>query len=185
VIPELLDLVTSNAGIQPQMAQIHDFCLTRPTPGGARRITGLAAGRLVIIHDNQERIKETIRLFEKNKKLRNWEFREDSLNVFIYEIHSIQDAYCYPHIRETLFGEKLGLFDSRKKMELPEIILHYLLMFILGDTARYTPDLWCKIMEKKVNQKIIIETFLNTSEIKFPLLLLRELRGELIYFRTA
>ena len=143
------------------------------------------AAKLVIMHDGQERIKETIRSFDKRQILRDWKFKEDSLNVFIYEIDSIQNTYYYPHIRETLFGEKFGLFESRRKMELPEIIMHYLLMFILGDAARYIPDLWCKMMDNRVNERIIIETFLSISQIKFPLLLLQELRDELIYFRTA
>lgn len=183
VIPELLDLVASNTKIQPRMAQIHDFWLVRPTSKRVVPNMPLAA-KLVIIHDNQEKIKKTIRSFDKRKILKYWKFKEDSLNVFIYEIASIQNTYFYPHIRETLFEEKFGLFDSRTRMELPEIIMHYLLMFILGDAARYKPDLWCKMMENRIDERIIIETFLNTSEIKFPLLLLQELRDELIYFRT-
>lgn len=184
LIPELSQLVVDNTKIQPRMARILDFWLVRPTP--ERVVPNMpSAAKLVIMHDNQERTKETIRSFDKRKILRHWKFKEDSLNVFIYEIASMQNTYYYPHIRETLFGEKFGLFDSRTRMELPEIIMHYLLMFILGDAARYKPDLWCKMMENRVNERIIIETFLNTSEIKFPLLLLQELRDELIYFRTT
>jgi len=184
VIPELSQLVVNNTKIQPRMAQIHDFWLVRTTPGRAGPAMHPAA-ELVIMHDNQERIKETIRSFDKRQILREWKFKEDSLNVFKYEIDSTRNTYCYPHIRETLFREKFGLFESRRKMELPEIIMHYLLMFILGEAARYIPHLWYKMIDNRINERIIIETFLSISQIKFPLLLLRELRDELIYFRTA
>lgn len=184
VIPELFQLVLDHTKIQPRMAQIHDFWFIQTEPGRTSP-TQHPAARLTIRHDRQERIKETVRSFDKRQILKDWKLKEDYLNTFRYEIHSTQNTFHHPDIRETLFGEQFGLFDSRRKMKLPEIIMHYLLMFILGTAARYIPDLWCRVMEKKVNERIIVETFLNTSEIKFPLLLLRELRDELIYFRTA
>ena len=63
------------------------------------------------------------------------------------------------------------------------MIIHFMLTFIFGDIARYNPYIWSRLMASRIQENRVIEAFLDLTAIKFPLLLLRELKSELIYFK--
>ena len=125
-----------------------------------------------------------IKDYESKKEMKDWSLEKDLWDVRRYKLLKQAENVSIPNIRESIFGEKFALFISNKK-ELSEIVVHYLLAFIYGEVARYNPSIWCKFMETKVFETELIESFFELSIIKFPLLILREFRSDLIYFKQT
>jgi len=184
VIPELFELLLGTTNLCPRIVPISHFSFRQKVDKQERSFT-YSAARIIIRHGRYPKIKKLIKSFEKKSELRDWKLKEDRWDVFEYVIPAKVQKFSYPDIRETVFREQFGVFLSRRKFRLSEIVSHFLLMFILGDAARYLPYIWNRLIDKKTSQKALIETFIGISEIKFPLLVLRELRDDLVYFRRT
>ncbi|XHH08279.1 MAG: YaaC family protein [Candidatus Bathyarchaeia archaeon] len=68
---------------------------------------------------------------------------------------------------------------------LPELSTHFLIMFLLGMTARYHPKVWSEsIKGKKSGDIYVLQKFLEVTARKFPNLILNELRNREFFFST-
>jgi hypothetical protein len=68
---------------------------------------------------------------------------------------------------------------------LPELSTHFLIMFMLGMTARYHPKIWADAIKGQESGDIyIIQNFLDVTARKFPNLILNELRNRQFFFGT-
>ena len=68
---------------------------------------------------------------------------------------------------------------------MPEILSHYLLMYILGMICRYETELWGEmIFSFSSSEMFIIHEFLNISQRKFPNMILNLLFQERFIFET-
>lgn len=184
LIPELYEILIEASPYIPKTIPISSIFLKQRLDA-EKKNSIITRANLVIRHNKNLKIKKVIKSFEKKPVLKDWKFINDRWDVFEYKIDSECEKLTFPDIRETIFREQFGLFANQKKLAMCELIHHYLLSFILGDAARYSPYLWWKLMDKKINENKILEYFLNITEVKFPLLILRELRDELIYFKQT
>lgn len=67
-------------------------------------------------------------------------------------------------------------FSKINGIRVTDIDVHFLLMFILSNLVRYRQDKWAKLIRRQENDQIfLIESFIELSAQKFPLLILREL----------
>jgi len=184
VIPELFELLLDTTHLLPRVVPISKFYFAQRTDKQNQKIACTDA-ILIIRHGRHPKIKKLVKHFEKKPELRDWRFKEDRWDVFEYVIPSEVNNFSFPDIRETIFREQFGVFVTKRKIKLSEIISHFLLIFILGDAARYIPYVWWRLMDKKINERKIVEAFLDVTQVKFPLLILRELRNEVIYFKQV
>lgn len=68
---------------------------------------------------------------------------------------------------------------------LPELSTHFLIMFLLGMTARYHPKVWSESIKGQNSGDIyVIQNFLEITARKFPNLILNELRKRNFFFST-
>jgi hypothetical protein len=92
-----------------------------------------------------------------------------------------------PAIR-AVSGEKylvLPLERNDKKLFLPEMSVHFLIMYLLGMISRYRPKEWGEIIEgTKTGEIYIIQKFLETTTRKFPNLILNKLLDRDFVFVT-
>jgi len=183
VIPELFQLVLETTTLQPQMAPVVGFYWHETAEKGLPPRD--VSARLWIKHDRNAKVKKLIQSFQKRQHLADWQLVGDEFDVFKYQIVKERETFHYPDVRETILGEPFAMFITKEKAWLSEIICHFLLMFIFGSAARYAPDVWCKLMDEKVDERAIVEMFSQVAQVKLPLLVLRELRGELVYFRQT
>jgi hypothetical protein len=83
-----------------------------------------------------------------------------------------------PVIR-ALSGEEyliLPVKKGDKNILLPEMSIHFLILYLLGMVSRYYPKEWGEIIEGKTSGEIyIIRKFLETTTRKFPNLILNKL----------
>ncbi|WP_018131387.1 YaaC family protein [Effusibacillus pohliae] len=88
----------------------------------------------------------------------------------------IGDVTGKMHIRYPLAGDFL----------LPEISLHFMVMFVLGMLCRYETERWGEMILTFLSQDVyLINEFLNLSMRKFPNLILNELFGEQYIFYSV
>ena len=83
-------------------------------------------------------------------------------------------------------GEEYFLLPLRKGQEdvaLPELSSHFLTMYVLGMLSRYEPRKWGEIIKGEESGEIyVIQKFLETTERKFPNMILNELEGKQFMF---
>jgi hypothetical protein len=83
------------------------------------------------------------------------------------------DDYIYVSDLMTLEQYALAKLNG---VRLTDIDVHFLLMFILSNLVRYRQDKWAKLIRRQENDQIfLVESFVELSAQKFPLLILREL----------
>jgi len=79
----------------------------------------------------------------------------------------------------ALSGEEYLILPLKKhenNLSLPEMSVHFLIMYLLGMVSRYYPKEWGEIIEGKTSGEIyIIQKFLETTTRKFPNLILNRL----------
>lgn len=84
-------------------------------------------------------------------------------------------------ITRSLSGEEyviLPLEKSGKFIFMPELSVHFLIMYLLGMVSRYYPKEWGEIIDGKTSGEIyIIRKFLEVTKRKFPNLILNRLLG--------
>jgi hypothetical protein len=91
-----------------------------------------------------------------------------------------------PIIR-CLSGKECLQLSLRNDCDLyiPEMSVHYLIMYLLGMASRYYPKEWGEITEGKKSGNIyVIKKFLEITERKFPNLILNSLRNREFLFVT-
>jgi hypothetical protein len=68
---------------------------------------------------------------------------------------------------------------------LPEMSTHFLIMYLLGMTARYHPKVWSdSIKGQETGDIYVIQNFIDITTRKFPNLILNELRNRQFFFGT-
>jgi hypothetical protein len=87
----------------------------------------------------------------------------------------------------ALSGEEfliLPLKKGDKKLTLPEMSIHFLILYLLGMVSRYYPKEWGEVIEGKTSGEIyIIRKFLETTVRKIPNLVLNKLwNREFVFF---
>jgi hypothetical protein len=90
-----------------------------------------------------------------------------------------------PSIRAISGDEYLVLPLSRssERVCIPEMSVHFMLMYLLGMLSRYQPTEWGEIIGgEKTGEIYIIQKFLDTTVRKFPNLTLNELRDREFIF---
>jgi hypothetical protein len=92
---------------------------------------------------------------------------------------------AHPLILEDISGSYHIRLPHENELVLPEISLHFMLMFMLGMLCRYETERWGELVLDGVSQEMyIIHEFLNVSMRKFPNLILNQLFGETFVFYT-
>jgi hypothetical protein len=89
-------------------------------------------------------------------------------------------------IIKALSGEEFWVLPLIKKQGiilLPEMSIHYLIMYLLGILSRYTSKKWLELLSgSKTGEIYIIQKFLEVSRRKFPNLVLNELHNKQFVF---
>lgn len=77
-------------------------------------------------------------------------------------------------LMQDIYGE-FYLIDSQLPFSVPEIILHFLIMFSFSNIQRYDPPLWSKVLNNKINSDVsyLIYKYIAIYENKLPYLILR------------
>ncbi|WP_080962611.1 YaaC family protein [Chromobacterium subtsugae] len=75
---------------------------------------------------------------------------------------------------QDIYGD-FFLVDSPFKFSVPEIALHFMVMFSFSNIQRYDPPLWSKVLNNKINSDVsyLISKYLAVYEAKLPYLILR------------
>jgi hypothetical protein len=81
-------------------------------------------------------------------------------------------------------GELFLINSNSRNNAMTDLNVHYLLMFLLSHIARYKAPLLKEILEgtKRSENVALIEKFIETSETKFPKLILHEISGTYFAF---
>ena len=182
LLPELFDLIFEATKLLPRTVPLLEFGFNQQIDKQNNK-TLISNGSLIFKHNRYPKIKTLVKSFEKKSALKDWSFIEDKWDIMSYRLPQKVKSITFPNMRETIFRENYALLLPSKKSELSEIVVHFMLIFIFGDVARYNPYIWSRLMESKIQESRVIEAFLDLTAIKFPLLILRELKNELIYFK--
>ncbi|WP_367757541.1 YaaC family protein [Ammoniphilus sp. 3BR4] len=82
-------------------------------------------------------------------------------------------------------GNHHFLLSDKPELFIPEMLSHYMLMYILGMLCRYETELWGEIIFSFTSgEMFIINEFLNISQRKFPNMILNLLFNERFIFET-
>lgn len=82
-------------------------------------------------------------------------------------------------------GNHFFLLKDTPSLFAPEMLSHYMLMYILGMLCRYETELWGEIIFSFTSgEMFIINEFLNISQRKFPNMILNLLFNERFIFET-
>jgi len=89
----------------------------------------------------------------------------------------------------SISGDKYFILPIVKKdvISLPEMSIHYLIMYLLGMLSRYQPEEWGKvIIGEEPGEIYFLRKFLDVTKRKFPNLVLNELRKrEFLFVSTS
>jgi hypothetical protein len=98
-----------------------------------------------------------------------------------------QKSVCLEHplILDDISGNFHFRLPHESELIIPEISLHFMLMFVLGMLCRYETERWGELVLAFMSQDMyIINEFLNVSMRKFPNLILNHLFEEKFLFYT-
>lgn len=180
LLPELFDILLVTGLEVPRAIPVSYFHYYETTSDGKLRNF-----QLFLRHDKDAKVKSLVRSYERKDELAGWNFEEDSLDVIKYRLQGPRTRTIAVPFRESIYGGKYLVLPKTYKTRMSEAPTHFILMFILGDVARYTPQTWSRLLVKDSRVARIIETFLEVSSAKFPLLMLREIMNELVRFKTS
>ncbi|TNC78050.1 hypothetical protein FHI69_01760 [Janthinobacterium lividum] len=78
------------------------------------------------------------------------------------------------NIMQDIYGE-FYLLDSPLEFSLPEIAIHFMIMFAFSNIQRYDPPFWNKVLSNKINSDVsyLIYKYFAIYEKKLPYLILR------------
>jgi hypothetical protein len=126
---------------------------------------------------------ELEKLEEKFPELKEYEVKRDSDDIML--TRESKDELVLPaRMVQEESGELFLLNAPNVNSAITDLNLHFLLMFLLGHVARYKAPLLEEILEgnKKSENAALIEKFIETSEKKFPKLILDEISGKYFIF---
>ncbi|PTX53074.1 YaaC-like protein [Melghirimyces profundicolus] len=123
-----------------------------------------------------------------------WEEQRESCHRFrlfwqhrrVSHVNRWGQGFDHPFFREDIRGGYYLFVRSVPAAYLPELFVHYLLLFHLSMLCRYEPPLWGEMIYGMTSEEmVLIEEFLQVTQRKFPNLVLNELFEEKILFRRA
>ncbi len=88
-------------------------------------------------------------------------------------------------MKRSISGDKYFVLPIVKEdvLLLPEMSVHYLIMYLLGMISRYQPEEWGKVITGEDSGEIyFLKKFLYVTRRKFPNLVLNELRDREFFF---
>jgi hypothetical protein len=92
----------------------------------------------------------------------------------------------HPLIFYDLMGEPYLFLPRLTHYQIPEMSIHFLIMFVLGMLCRYETERWGELILTFSSQDlVIINEFLSISMRKFPNLVLNSLFQETFYFYSV
>ncbi|GAX88714.1 YaaC family protein [Effusibacillus lacus] len=98
-------------------------------------------------------------------------------------IHHTVPVTTHPLMIGDLSGRAYIRYPLTGDFLIPEISLHFMVMFVLGMLCRYETERWGEMILTFLSQDIyLINEFLNLSMRKFPNLILNQLFGEQYIF---
>ncbi|UOF91765.1 YaaC family protein [Fodinisporobacter ferrooxydans] len=104
----------------------------------------------------------------------------------ILRVAKIESTVDHPLLFYDLMGEKFLYLPKNVHLQIPEICIHFLIMYVLGMLCRYETERWGEIIFHYSSQDlIIIHEFLSISMRKFPNLILNKLLQETYYFYSV
>jgi hypothetical protein len=106
-------------------------------------------------------------------------------NKLILHYSGINPQAKDPAMRAVTGEEYLVLPLNRNgnNVSVPEMSIHFLIMYLLGMLSRYQPEEWGEIIKGEETGEIyIVRKFLETTTRKFPNLVLNELRNRNFVF---
>lgn len=102
----------------------------------------------------------------------------------ISHIHLWEHGFAHPLFREDMHGNHWLLSVQREAAGIPELFVHYALLFALSMLCRYEPPLWGEMIHGMASEEmVLIQEFLQVTQRKFPNLILNELFEEKILFQ--
>jgi hypothetical protein len=101
-------------------------------------------------------------------------------DLVVFRLVSGGDSVSRPHLRSPLKGRPHIV--GGLKWQISEAATMLLLMFIFGDLARYQSNLWMKFVSQSSEENEIVNEFVNVAAVKFPYLVLTQLRRQLLLF---
>lgn len=121
-------------------------------------------------------------------------FEEDPVSVprfllfwhhpFISHVNQWERGFDHPLFREDMHGNHWLSPFQRVESCLPEMFVHYALLFALSMLCRYEPPLWGEMIYGMASEEmVLIQEFLQVTQRKFPNLILNELFEEKILFQ--
>ncbi|MFC4768483.1 YaaC family protein [Effusibacillus consociatus] len=101
-------------------------------------------------------------------------------------LHHVRPVSCHPLLIEDLTGRTYLRYPLAGDFLIPEISLHFMVMFVLGMLCRYETERWGEMILTFLSQDVyLINEFLNLSMRKFPNLILNQLFGEQYIFYSS
>jgi len=93
------------------------------------------------------------------------------------------DGFSNHLFLKDVMGHDYFWTKPEEKLLIPEIMVHFLIMYLLGMLCRYEGDLWGEIHFSFYSQDLyLIHEFIHNSPRKFPNLILNMLFNEIYYF---
>lgn len=94
------------------------------------------------------------------------------------------NGFSNPLFIRDLMGRHYLWTRAEERLMLPEITIHFLIMYVLGMLCRYDGDLWGEIHFSFYSEDLyLIHEFIHSSPRKYPNLILNHLFNEIYYFR--
>lgn len=163
-VPELDDLYLFTSGKS-------NFMLLKQLPGN---IWTIPAELALNYHISVQRLKQF--LDSKHPEMIYWlENKEKETEILI----DGKRTNFFPPFRYHIFKEKFGLGSSlQAAILLPDLLIHYLLLFNLSMIARYETEWWMDLIKTASDLDYpFIHAFLNITAEKSPQMILEYLTG--------
>lgn len=101
----------------------------------------------------------------------NWSFVRKSHNHLVFEADPLDtEPWSSPNLAFHLEKNQYYLPSQRDQfLHLPEMIIHYLVLYNIGMIARYETEWWYELLTQHVSDDyVLIRRFLEVTERKFP-----------------
>lgn len=133
-------------------------------------IVGSGIGYEILIGDGKEELDSAsfdLRLKAKSQKI------DGKLK---YQIGASDFQSLDLTISQDIFGN-LFFVDSPLAFSMPELFIHFMILFAFSNIQRYDPPLWGKILSNHINSDVsyLISRYFSIYEQKLPYILLRQI----------
>lgn len=118
-------------------------------------------------------------IYEQQHIFKLYWHQQEGLHLF-----DAPNGFSNPIFVRDMMGKNYFWTRPEKRLILPEITVHFLIMYILGMLCRYDGDLWGELHFSFYSQDLyLIHEFIHTSPRKYPNLILNLLFNEIYYFK--